>query len=51
MCELRPGALTAAQGWLEEERRKWETRWAYGVVKAAVDLVPGGAFNIVMASP
>jgi DNA-binding transcriptional ArsR family regulator len=26
MCELRPDALTAAQGWLEQERRKWETR-------------------------
>jgi DNA-binding transcriptional ArsR family regulator len=26
MCELRPSALTAAQGWLEQERRKWETR-------------------------
>jgi len=25
-CELRPAALTAAQGWLEQERRKWETR-------------------------
>ena len=26
MCELRAGALTAAQGWLEAERRVWETR-------------------------
>jgi DNA-binding transcriptional ArsR family regulator len=26
MCELRRGALTQAQGWLEQERRKWETR-------------------------
>ncbi len=26
MCELRPDALTAAQGWLEQERRVWETR-------------------------
>lgn len=26
MCELRPSALTAAQDWLEQERRKWETR-------------------------
>lgn len=25
-CALRPGALTAAQGWLEKERRAWETR-------------------------
>ena len=26
MCELRPGALTAAQSWLEKERRNWESR-------------------------
>lgn len=26
MCELRPHALTQAQGWLERERRIWETR-------------------------
>jgi DNA-binding transcriptional ArsR family regulator len=26
MCELRPEALTAAQGWLEHERRIWEAR-------------------------
>jgi DNA-binding transcriptional ArsR family regulator len=26
MCELRPDALTAAQGWLEKERRMWESR-------------------------
>ena len=26
ICELRPDALTTAQGWLERERRKWETR-------------------------
>lgn len=26
MCELRPDALTAAQGWLEQERRIWEAR-------------------------
>ena len=26
MCELRPSALTAPQDWLEQERRKWETR-------------------------
>lgn len=26
MCELRPDALTVAQGWLEDERRIWETR-------------------------
>ena len=26
MCELQPDALTAAQGWLEKERRMWESR-------------------------
>lgn len=26
MCELRPDALTAAQGWIERERRIWEAR-------------------------
>lgn len=26
ICELRPHALTAAQGWLEQERRKWQVR-------------------------
>ena len=26
MCELRPDALTAARGWLEQERRNWEAR-------------------------
>ena len=26
MCELRPTALTAAQDWIGEERRIWETR-------------------------
>jgi len=26
MCELRPQALAKAQGWLERERRIWETR-------------------------
>ncbi|MDE1146513.1 MAG: metalloregulator ArsR/SmtB family transcription factor [Azospirillaceae bacterium] len=26
MCELRPDALVAAQGWLEQERRRWGTR-------------------------
>jgi DNA-binding transcriptional ArsR family regulator len=24
MCKLRPDTLTAAQGWLEQERRIWE---------------------------
>lgn len=26
ICQLRPAALTAAQGWIEKERRVWETR-------------------------
>jgi DNA-binding transcriptional ArsR family regulator len=26
MCALRPDALKSAQGWLERERRIWETR-------------------------
>lgn len=26
MCELRPDALIAAQGWIEQERRVWEAR-------------------------
>jgi DNA-binding transcriptional ArsR family regulator len=26
LCELRPNALTAAQGWLENERRIWNSR-------------------------
>ena len=26
MCTLRPEALVEAQGWLERERRVWETR-------------------------
>lgn len=26
MCQLRPDALAAAQGWLEAERRVWEAR-------------------------
>jgi len=26
ICKLRPDALTAAQGWLERERRVWEAR-------------------------
>ena len=26
VCELRPDALAAAQGWLEHERRIWEAR-------------------------
>ena len=26
MCQLRPDALTAAQGWIENERRVWEAR-------------------------
>lgn len=27
MCQLRPNALTMAQGWLERERRIWEDRF------------------------
>ena len=26
ICQLRPDALTAAQGWIEKERRVWEAR-------------------------
>jgi DNA-binding transcriptional ArsR family regulator len=26
ICQLRPDALTVAQGWLEKERRVWEAR-------------------------
>ena len=26
ICQLRPDALTAAQGWIEKERRIWEAR-------------------------
>ena len=26
ICQLRPGALTAAQGWIARERRIWEAR-------------------------
>jgi DNA-binding transcriptional ArsR family regulator len=26
ICQLRPDTLTAAQGWIEQERRVWETR-------------------------
>lgn len=26
LCQLRPDTLTAAQGWLEQERRNWESR-------------------------
>jgi len=26
MCQLRPDALNLAQGWIEGERRVWETR-------------------------
>jgi DNA-binding transcriptional ArsR family regulator len=26
LCQLRPDTLTAAQSWLEQERRNWESR-------------------------
>jgi hypothetical protein len=26
ICQLRPNALAAAQGWIEKERRIWEAR-------------------------